>query len=409
MPKVLQLNSVLNTGSTGRIVEQLSDFLISKKWESYVAYGRYSNSSNSKSIRIGNDLDIKLHGIQSLLFDNHGLNSSKATKLLLTEIENIKPDIIHLHNLHGYYINYEILFKYLSIANIPVVITMHDCWLLTGHCTFFSDINCIKWKKECNHCPKLKNYPKSFIIDNSKTNYNLKKKLLNAIGNVILVPVSNWLGDIVKESFLNDFKLNVIHNGVDLQSIHPVDSSKRIKTKYSINDKKILLGVATTWDARKGIHDYYKLAELISEDFAIVLVGLSKKQIKNLPENIFGIERTENVYELNELYSAAEIVLNLSYQESFGMTTVEGFASGTPSIVYNCTASPELITSETGLIVEAGNIQQLLDAIEIISKLGKSHYSSNCRKLAETKFDKNNIYDEYFKLYQSLLNNLSIN
>ncbi len=404
MPKVLQINSVLNTGSTGRIVEQLSDYLISKEWETYIAYGRYGNTSNSKSIKIGNDLDIKLHGLKSRLFDNHGLNSIKATKQLLVETDNIKPDIIHLHNLHGYYVNYEILFSYLSIAEIPVVITMHDCWLITGHCTFFSDINCIKWKTECNTCPKIKNYPKSFFVDNSKRNYNLKKKLFTAIDNVTLVPVSYWLSGIVKESFLNNRKLHVIHNGVDLQSFHPVNSSKKIKNKYSIGDKKILLGVATSWDARKGIHDYYKLAELISKEYAIVLVGLSKKQIEKLPENILGIERTENVSELNELYSAADIVLNLSYQESFGMTTVEGFASGTPSIVYNCTASPELITSDTGLIVEAGNIQQLLDAIEIITKNGKLHYSNNCRKLAETKFDKNNKYDEYFKLYESLHN-----
>jgi glycosyltransferase involved in cell wall biosynthesis len=181
-----------------------------------------------------------------------------------------------------------------------------------------------------------------------------------------------------------------------------------IKKKYNIEDKVILLGVSTTWQKGKGLFDFISLSKILTSKFQIVLVGLSSQQLSNLPKNILGIERTENISELNELYSAADIVLNLSYQESFGMTTVEGYASGTPSIVYNCTASPELITPETGLIIEAGNIEALVNAIEQITKNGKSYYSSNCRKLAESKFDKNKKYDEYFKLYESLLNNSPI-
>jgi len=404
MPKLLQINTLVNKGSTGRIVEQISDFFISNGWQSFVAYGRNSNASNSQTIQIGNKLDYFLHGIQSNLFDNHGLASTNSTKQFLEKVKSIKPDIIILHNLHGYYINYKKLFEFLKEAKIPVLWTLHDCWSITGHCTFFSDINCEKWKTECNNCPKFKNYPSSIFYDNSKQNYYQKKQLFNSIENLTLVPVSNWLGEIIKQSFLSDKVVNVIHNGVDINAFYPTNSLNIVKKKYSINNKKILLGVATIWDARKGISDYFKLAKSISKDYVIVLVGLSRKQIESLPENIIGIERTENISELNQLYSAAEIVLNLSYQESFGLTTVEGFASGTPSIVYNCTASPELITEETGIVVEPGNINDLIFSIETIAKNGKSFYSYNCRKLAESKYNNQVQIKKYFDMANKMLN-----
>jgi putative colanic acid biosynthesis glycosyltransferase len=405
MPKLLQINSLVNKGSTGRIVEQISDFFISNGWEGYVAYGRNSNASNSKTVQIGNKVDFILHGIQSKLFDNHGLASTNSTKQFLKKVKSIKPDIIILHNLHGYYINYKKLFEFLKESKIPVLWTLHDCWSITGHCTFFSDINCEKWKTECNNCPKFKNYPSSIFFDNSTQNYYQKKELFNSIENLILLPVSNWLGGIIKQSFLSDKDVCVVNNGIDINAFYPTNSSNLIKKKYAINNKKILLGVATIWDARKGITDYFRLAKTISKEYVIVLVGLSKNQIELLPENIIGIERTENISELNELYSAAEIVLNLSYQESFGMTTVEGYASGTPSIVYNCTASPELITKETGMVVEPGNLDELILAIETITKNGKSYYSVNCRKLAALKYNNQVQIEKYFDLANKMLNN----
>jgi glycosyltransferase involved in cell wall biosynthesis len=405
MPKILQINSLVNKGSTGRIVEQIGNFFISNGWQSYIAFGRSSNESKSKTIKIGNEFDHILHGIKSRLLDKHGLSSSNATRNLIKKIIEIKPDIIHLHNLHGYYLNYEILFNYFRTIKTPIVWTLHDCWSITGHCTFFSDINCNKWKSECNNCPKLKNYPTSIFIDNSLINFNLKKKKFNSIENLTLVPVSHWLGQIIKQSFLQDYEINVIQNGVDLKSFYYVDNSDTINKKYSIDGKKILLGVATTWDARKGIMDYYKLAKVISSEYVILLVGLTKKQIELLPNNIIGIERTESIDELKDLYSSAEIVLNLSYQESFGLTTVEGFACGTPSIVYNCTASPELVTPETGIVVEPGNIESLVIAINTIANNGKSFYTKNCRKLAENKYNNEVKIAEYFKLAQTLTNN----
>jgi glycosyltransferase involved in cell wall biosynthesis len=405
MPLLFQINSDVNTGSTGRIAEQIGQYALSKGWESYIAYGRTSNESASKTIKIGNELDVFLHGIQSRIFDNHGLGSVLATKTLITRINKINPDIIHLHNIHGYYINIPLLFEYLSKKGLPVVWTLHDCWAITGHCSYFSDIDCIKWKTECNHCPKKKNYPSSWFIDRSYKNFSLKRQLFTSLNNITIVAVSKWLEGIVQESYLAKYPINVIHNGIDTNAFYPLSNCSEIKRKYGIVKDFMLMGVATAWGSRKGLDDYIRLSRILSDEHAIVLVGLSKKQKELIPSTIIGIDRTESIKELAELYSAADIILNLSNQETFGMTTVEGFSCGTPSIAYNCTANPELITPETGIIVEPGNIEQLVKAIETIKSNKKEYYSANCRKLAEMFYDKENKYNEYLQLYEKVLNN----
>ena len=202
MSTLLQINTVVNTGSTGRIVEQLGQHVLSNGWSSCIAYGRKSNNSISRTIRIGNEFDIALHGIKSRLLDKHGLGSVKATKKFIDRISVIKPDIIHLHNLHGYYLNYRILIDYLARTNMPVVWTIHDNWPITGHCTYFSDINCTKWKVECHHCPKKHNYPSSVILDLSQANFKLKKSLFTSLTKLVIVPVSKWLEGNLRESFL---------------------------------------------------------------------------------------------------------------------------------------------------------------------------------------------------------------
>jgi glycosyltransferase involved in cell wall biosynthesis len=393
----------VNTGSTGRIVEQLGQHVLSNGWSSCIAYGRKSNNSISRTIRIGNEFDIALHGIKSRLLDKHGLGSAKATKKFIDRISVIKPDIIHLHNLHGYYLNYRILIDYLARTNMPVVWTIHDNWPITGHCTYFSDINCTKWKVECHHCPKKHNYPSSVILDLSQANFKLKKSLFTSLTKLVIVPVSKWLEGNLRESFLAKYPMQVINNGIDLTAFHPVRDGLKVKRKYKIPGKFMLLGLATAWGVRKGLDDFVKLSRSLSDDYSIVIVGLTKKQKELLPANIIGIGRIESLEELAGLYSAADIVLNLSYQETFGMTTVEGFACGTPGIVYNCTASPELITPETGLIVEPGNIEQLINAIKKIRSHGKEYYSKNCRIRAEQCYKKEDRFNEYLQLYSKLI------
>ncbi|NQU84849.1 MAG: glycosyltransferase [Mariniphaga sp.] len=400
MKNLLQINSVVNSGSTGRIAEEIGQTALNNGWESYIAYGRNERSSKSKLIRIGTDWDIKMHGIQTRLFDRHGLGSKIATEIIVRQIEQIKPDIIHLHNLHGYYLNIELLFNYLSKADLPVVWTLHDCWPMTGHCSHFDFAGCEKWKTLCYDCPQKTSYPSSILFDRSPKNYNLKKQLFTSVRNLTIVPVSSWLGGIVKQSFLSKYPIRVINNGVDLDMFSLQNNTEEVRGKYGIGNRFMLMGVATTWSERKGLEDYMKLSKTLTNDIIIVLVGLSTAQLKTLPPTIIGIARTENISELAKLYSAANIILNLSAEETFGLTTVEGFACGTPSIVYNCTANPELITPETGFIVQKGDIQDLIHAINTIKAKGKSSYGIACRERAEKLYDKVERYRDYLNLYE---------
>ncbi|ADQ79110.1 glycosyl transferase group 1 [Paludibacter propionicigenes WB4] len=402
MQKLLQINSDANSCSTGRIAEQIGQFAISNGWESYIAYGRDKNSSKSHLIRIGNAWDLIFHGVQTRLFDRHGIGSKRATKNLIKQIKKIEPTIIHLHNLHGYYLNIEILFNYLSCAGIPVVWTLHDCWSFTGHCTYFDSIACSKWRTQCYKCPQINEYPASFFVDRSEKNFQLKKKLFNSIPTLKLVSVSNWLEHVLKKSFMSDIPSVIIHNGIDTSLFKPIEE-RTIKDRYELNNSFILLGVASIWSARKGLNEFIELSKNVDCNTKIILIGLNKKQIKALPTNIIGLQRTESISELAEFYSVADLVLNLSSEESFGLTTVEGFACGTPGIVYNCTASPELITPETGLIVEKGNLVQLVAAIEQIKIKGKAFYSENCLERAQKFYNNQKQFNEYILLYEKLL------
>lgn len=400
--KLLQINSVVNTGSTGRIAEEIGHKAIAAGWKSNIAYGRNERPSESELINIGNDWDIKTHGFQTRLFDRHGLGSRSATKELIGKIKEISPDIIHLHNIHGYYINIEILFNYLQTAHTPVVWTLHDCWPITGHCSHFTFVGCDKWKTKCKICPQKTSYPASWLLDRSEKNYNLKKELFTSLPNLTLVPVSNWLSGIVQESFLKSYPIKIINNGINTDVFKP-STSKTFRTKHGLENKFLLLGVASVWCSSKGLKDFFELSKQLNNDFRIVLVGLTKKQIKQLPDNILGIERTETVEELAIMYSEADIVLNLSYEESFGLTTVEGFACGTPGIVYNATASPELIDEATGFVVEPGDINVLIKAIIQLKRNGKQLYSGACINRAHRLYMKEDRYQEYIELYNSLL------
>jgi len=367
-----------------------------------MCYGRNERPSQSQLIKIGTDWDIKMHGLQTRLFDRHGLCSKSATQAFMKQIEAIKPDVIHLHNIHGYYLNIEVLFNFLRISKIPVVWTLHDCWPFTGHCAYFDFVGCVKWQTQCNNCPQTRTYPASFFIDRSKQNFQFKKELFTGVQNLTLVPVSQWLANLLGQSFLKDYPVRIINNGIDTGIFRPV-SAQNIRNKFDLHSKFVLLGVASIWEGRKGLKDFIELSEKLDANYQIILVGLSLKQIKNLPDKILGIERTESVNELAEFYAASDVFINPTWEDNFPTTNIEALACGTPVITYNTGGSVESISKETGIIVEKGNIDGLFEAIKIIKNKGKYYYSKTCTERARMLYNKNDRFKAYFDLYDTIL------
>jgi putative colanic acid biosynthesis glycosyltransferase len=383
--KIFQINTTLNSGSTGRISEDIGKAVITSGNQSYTAAALTNRPSDSIVIKVGNDVDRKLHGVKSMVLDRH------------------KPDIIHLHNIHGYYLHIGILFDFLKEAQIPIVWTFHDCWPFTGHCSYFDAVNCSKWQTHCNHCPNIKGYPSSHGLDQSYRNFDDKQRIFNGLKSLEIVTPSHWLAMHVKHSFLSNYPVRVIHNGVDLNLFAATQSSGNIRAKYNLSGNQIILGVASNWDKRKGLNDFIQLSGLIAKDIPIVLAGLSKEQVTDLPVNIKGIARTENMQDLAALYTIADVFINPTYVDNFPTTNIEALACGTPVITYNTGGSPEAIDNATGFVIEKGNIQGLVAAVNTILENGKEHYRNVCRLRAEQLFNKNDRYGDYLKLYKSLL------
>ena len=403
MPTIFQICVEGNTGSTGRIAEEIGILAIKKGWKSYIAYGRFPRQSKSNLIRIGTNLEVYLHGIETRLFDRHCLGSKTATHNLVKQIKEIKPDIIHLHHLHGYYINIEILFDFLANVSIPVVWTFHDCWSITGHCAYFDFAGCKKWKTECNNCPEKREYPASFFIDRSRKNYHLKKALFTSVKKMVIVPVSDWLKGIVLESFMQNIPIQTIHNGIDISVFKPQDNNQETREKLGINGRFMLLGVANPWNRRKGLTDFIQLSKLLKDEEVIVLVGLNNKQLKQLPKNILGFAKTENRQELINMYSTADLFINPTWEDNFPTTNLEALACGTPLVTYRTGGSVEAVSPETGFITEKGDINELIKIIQKVKEKSKQSFSIACRKRAVELFNKDDRFKEYLDLYETLI------
>lgn len=403
MPKLLQINSAINYGSTGKIAEQIGELAKQQGWESYIAHGRYINPSHQVAIQVGNRLDWLLHALLTRLTDRHGLFSTRATRKLVKHIEEIKPDIIHLHNIHGYYLNYKVLFEYLNKSNIPVVWTLHDCWTMTGHCAYFDYAKCDKWQMSCHNCPQKGTYPVSWVADRSRDNYKEKRDLFTSIQNLILVPVSKWLAGVVQNSFLKDKRVDVIHNGIDVQTFQPKISNTLTK-QYNFADKRIVLGVALPWSPRKGLPDFIKLYEKLDiRLYQMVLIGLSKEQIAQLPIGVIGLERTNSVEELAEWYSVADVFVNPTYEDNYPTTNLEAISCGTPVVTYRTGGSPESVTPQTGRVVEQGNIEAVAKAIEELCAEDRDAMRTRCREYAVAHFDKQECFKKYLELYEEII------
>lgn len=398
MPKLLQINSVVNTGSTGRIAEQLGQLAMSQGWESYIAYGREARESNSNLIRIGGSVSVNLHALASKFLDCHGLCSKSATRTFLKQLDEIKPDVVHLHNIHGYYINYPMLLNYLKVHNIPTVITMHDFWLMTGHCAYINK-SCDRWKTGCGKCPRLDQYPAT-KMDRSAKNWQLKADLFADMPNVTLVPVSFWLGRYASESLLKSVKQHVIYNGIDTDVFKPYDSEEASVSDIDWN-KFTIMTIATRWTEANGMPDVLRLSETLPDDCQIIMVGLDEQQMNGLPKNIIGLRKTESFMQLQELYTKSDVIFNPNREVTFGLVTAEAMACGTPAIVLRDTAGEELVDEQTGFVIDA--IEEVIDLIPRIKALDKLQTSIACRARVNELFNAKKQYQKYMELYNKLI------
>lgn len=404
MPKLFQINVVANSGSTGKIAEQIGVLAQNNGWDCYMAYGRWAYNSSLKLYRVGSKTDVYLHGLKSILFDRHGLGSKRATQTLINEIQKIKPDIIHLHNIHGYYLNIPLLCEFLAVYEKPIVMTLHDCWTVTGHCVHFQDINCDKWMDGCHHCPNLRGYPRSLFVDNSKNNWEIKKESFQKILPLLtIVPVCNWLNSVISQSYLKNAVRKVIVNGIDLDVFKPIEDVSAIKNKYQLIAKYVILAVSNVWSTTKGLEDILWLRKELSDEYVFVMVGVNPKQKKKLPQGIIGVCRTENVQQLVKLYSMADVFLNPTYQDTLPTVNIEALACGTPIIGYNTGGSADIIDKSVGMLIERGRKDLLLSSLKEMKCIGKAFYQNTCRKKAEKLFNKEERYKEYIQLYNDLL------
>ena len=383
--KILMINVVCGIRSTGRICTDLADALTEQGHEVKIAYGRENvpEKYQKYAVRIGTDLDVKLHGIKARLFDKAGFGSTNATKKFIEWVKVYDPDVIHLHNVHGYYINIEILFNYLKTCSKKIIWTLHDCWAFTGHTAYCDAINCTKWKSGCGKCPSLKEYPMSYS-DNSASNWIKKKELMTGIPNMTIITPSHWLAGLVKESFLSEYSVKVIHNGIDTNVFKPTEND--FKKFYGIQDKFMILGAATAWSDMKGLSDFKKLSAILDDKFKIVLVGLTEKQLMELPDSVLGIKATSSTEELAKIYSAADLFLNLSYCENYPTVNLESICCGTPVLTYDTGGSKETLLDSKSMIVERGN--NLLVEDRIMSYYETHIENNKDESISNEKMDK---------------------
>ncbi len=398
--KIAQINTVTGTGSIGRITVGLYHVAKNNGDEPVIFYGRREAPQGIRTIKFGDLIGFVFHVLRGLLLGKSGFGSKRETAKLIRELEKEKPDLIHLHNLHGFYLNIEMLFTYIKTKNIPIVWTLHDCWPMTGHCAYFDYVACEKWKKECFDCVQQRSaYPYSLLFDRSGENHRKKKEIFTGVKNMQIVTPSKWLADIVAQSYLKEYPVSVIPNGIDLSIFKPVSEKK--------SDHKVIMGVANIWEKRKGLHFFEQLSWLLPEDRSVLLVGVSKKQQRemqkkeaagSLPKGkIRTITRTDNQKQLADLYAQADVYVNTTLEDNFPTTNLEALASGTGVITFDTGGSPEALTPECGVVIPKGDINALYQAIMTMKAEPDA-----CRKRAQ-EYSMNDRFYEYIQLYHAML------
>lgn len=400
---ILQINETCGTGSIGRTTSELAFALRERGIGSYVAYST-GQSTFPDSYHIGTAIDKKVHAVLSRIFGLQGYYSIVSTYKLLHYMDKVKPDVVHLRNLHGNYINLKVLFRYLLKKDIAVIITLHDCWFYTGKCTYYVPANCKKWQKNCGNCPLLfiDNVNPTLFFDRTSKCLEDKKRYLCSIRRLSVVGVSKWVAKEAEKSFLSDRNPISIYNWIDQSAFFPRDITRK-KDQMHLDDKFVILMVTTGISPAKGLNVLLELTKLMDDTFQIIVVGKNKDNYV-LPSNILHINHTNDANELAEYYSLADVCVNTTKFETFGKVTAEALCCGTPVIVYNNTASPELVGERCGYVVnEEDGIIVIKKAIETIKKNGKAYYSSYCVQFSLSNFDIKQGVSSYVNLYEKLM------
>ena len=357
--KILIVNSVIDYGSTGRICIDAAKNLLEKGHEVKIAYGRDKAVFKDNSIigyRIGSKASVYMHGIFTRLFDAHGLGSIAATKKFIRWANKFGPDVVWIHNIHGYYINYKIFFKWLGNKKIKVVWTLHDCWSFTGHCTHFEFIKCFRWQTCCYKCPQTKQYPTA-IISSARRNLLKKKKAFTSLSNLTIVTPSVWLSNLVLKSFLQKYPTKVINNGIDLNSFY--FEKNGFREKYNIDNKKVILCISSIWSDRKGLYDVFSMSKLLNENEVVVIVGrLNFKKTEDLPNNVILIERTNDIDELRQIYSSCDVMFNPTYEDTYSNINMEALSCNTPVVCYKSGGAYEMLDKD--FVVPQGSFKEAL-------------------------------------------------
>ena len=391
--KVLFVNLVYGAGSTGKIIADMMEVLKRSGHDAKALYGTGEKSDDPDAVRVSGKPGYYFHNAVSRFTDHAGLYSRAATRKLIREIRAFSPDVIHLHTLHGFYVNYEMLFRFLKQAGVPVIWTLHDCWAFTGHCTYFSQANCTQWQTLCQDCRLLCRYPHCYGRGDVTRNYLRKKAAFTGVENLTLTTPSQWLAEQAAHSFLRDYPCVVVPNGIDRAVFRPQPSG--LRAAYHLQDKKIVLGVANAWNARKGLPDMLALAERLGAAYQVVLIGLTERQLPHIPPNVLGLLRTADRTELARWYTAADVFVNPTYDETFGLTTVEAQACGTPAVVYATDGCPETLLTEDSVLVAQGDREALARAVREVAQRGV-----RVDDHAADRLDKDRAYEKYVRLYE---------
>ena len=396
--RIVQINSV-PSGSTGNIMRNIAQVVRDMGGEAYTfSEAKKGIVSPFGHFYFGDPIENIAHRLYSVTTGISGTGSQKGTKELIRQITEINPDVIHLHNLHGWYINVPMLFDYIRESNIKTIWTLHDCWGFTAQCSHFIIEKCDKWKTGCYDCPRYKIYPYTWV-DKTYNMWNLKKEWFSKIQDLTIVTPSQWLANLVKQSYLKEYPIKVINNGIDLSVFKPTESNFR--EKFDLQGKKIVLGVASGWTYRKGLDVFiYLFQNLDPSVYKIVLVGTDKKVDERLPKGVISIHKTLNQKELAEIYSAADVFVNPTREENYPTVSMEALACGTPVVTFNTGGSPEIIDKKTGVVVEYGNIFEIKNAVLCILEDGRMK-TDDCIHRSKM-FDAARTYCEYVDLYNNL-------